>query len=437
MSTPTTRVPLAAFWHDLPVPARWMLSTIVVDFFGNGLVLPFSVVYLHEVRGFALSLVGVLLAIPALVGIVVVGPGGALVDRVGARPVMTVVVAGQLVALVVWATATTVPQAVVATVLQGLFNGLAWPTVNALIASLVPSGLRQRYFGVNFTLLNLGIGVGGVVGGLVVDVHRPGTFVALYLVDAATFLAPLAVLLGPLRRVSGKAPAPLADAVSPGDVVADAATYRRLVRDPRLLPILALGFVTAFIGYGQLSSGLPAFARAASGISTQALGWAFAANTAVIVVLQLVVLQRIEGRRRTRLLCVMAAVWGVSFLCLGASSLVPGTLAASLLFGACASVFGLGETFFQPTLPAMVNDLAPDHLRGRYNAMSSLVFQVASVLAPACAGVLVGHGLAGGYVVLLLLGCAAAAGLALLAERRVPPAVNGVVAPVAAGATTR
>ncbi len=358
MTAPTTRVPLSAFWHDLPVPARWMLSTIVVDFFGNGLVLPFSVVYLHEVRGFALSLVGVLLALPALVGIVVVGPGGVLVDRVGARPVMTVIVVGQIVTLVVYATTTTVVQAVVAAVLQGLFSGLAWPTVNALIASVVPSALRQRYFGVNFTLLNLGIGVGGVVGGLFVDVHRPGTFVALYLVDAATFLAPLAVLLGPLRRVSGKAERPAADALGPGDVVADAATYRTLLRDRALLPILGLGFVTAFIGYGQLSSGIPAFARAASGISTQALGWAFAANTIVIVVLQLSSCSASRagaapaavrhGRRLGRELPLPRRVLARPGLGRGR----PALRRLRLRLRA-------GGDLFQPTLPAMVNDLAP------------------------------------------------------------------------------
>ncbi len=69
----------------------------------------------------------------------------------------------------------------------------------------------------------------------------------------------------------------------------------------------------------------------------------------------------------------------------------------------------------------MVNDLAPDHLRGRYNAMSSLVFQLAAVVAPAIAGFLVGTAWPWGTSSLLLLGCLAVAGLALLAERRSRP----------------
>ena len=113
---------------------------------------------------------------------------------------------------------------------------------------------------------------------------------------------------------------------------------------------------------------MPAYARSVGEISTQGLGFAFAANTLVIVLLQLVVLQRIEGHRRTRVIAVMAAVWAVSWLLLGATGLVSGTWGATMLVAACASVFAFGETLLQPTVPALVNDLAPDHLRGRYNA---------------------------------------------------------------------
>jgi MFS family permease len=105
---------------------------------------------------------------------------------------------------------------------------------------------------------------------------------------------------------------------------------------------------------------------------------------------------------------------------------VPGSLVAAVLFGLCAAVFGFGETFYQPTLPAMVNDLAPDHLRGRYNAVMSIAWQSASVVGPAVAGILIGHGWSTSYIVMLVAGCVLVAWLALVAERRLPRQVNGV-----------
>ena len=75
---------LAGFWHDLPREGRLMLSIVVLEFLGTGLVLPFHVVYLHEVRDFSLSDVGLLLGLPPLMGLLVVGPGGSAIDRLGA-----------------------------------------------------------------------------------------------------------------------------------------------------------------------------------------------------------------------------------------------------------------------------------------------------------------------------------------------------------------
>ena len=427
MSTPAAssdRLTLRSFWLDLPKEGRYLLSTIIVDFIGTGLVLPFNVVYLHEVRGFELARVGVLLALPALVGLLVVGPIGTLIDRIGPRVVVIGSLLVQIVAQITLASATTELRAAIGCVLLGFSGGVIWPAIQTLIGTIIPSHLRQRYFGVNFTLLNLGIGIGGILGGLFVDVTRPETFVAIYLIDAATFLAPLAIFLGPLRHVH-RPPAPSADEGVDDGVVAQTG-YRAVLRDRSLLLVLAIVFVASFVGYGQLNTGLPAFGREVGGISTQALGLAFAANTAVIVLFQLFVLQRIEGRRRTRVLVLMSGVWALSFLALGLTGLVPGTVAAAILFGLCAAVFGFGETFYQPTLPAMVNDLAPDHLRGRYNAVMSIAWQSASVVGPAVAGVLIGHDWNAFYIAMLVGGCVLVAWLALVAERRLPARVNGV-----------
>ena len=76
---------LSGFWRDLPREGRLLLSIVVFEFFGTGLVLPFHVVYLHEVRDFPLSDVGLLLGLPPLMGLLVVGPGGTAIDRFGAR----------------------------------------------------------------------------------------------------------------------------------------------------------------------------------------------------------------------------------------------------------------------------------------------------------------------------------------------------------------
>ena len=401
----------------LPRDARLLLWGVAVDAFGTGLTLPLLVVYLHQVRGIPLETVGLVVAVPAAVALVLLAPIGVLIDGVGPRRVQMVALVGAASGALVLSRVTTVPLAFVARVLTGIGHAAFFPANQSLVSGVVPSPQRQRYFGVAFALLNAGIGVGGIVTALFVDVTRPATFAAVYVADALTFLVPLALLAGPLHHVGGPAAETAAGATG---------SYRDVLRDPVFRRVLALVFVSAFVGYGQVEGGWTAYANTVVRASTRTLGLAFAVNTAVIVALQLVVLRLIEGRRRSRLLVVVAALWGLFWIIMGLAGLRGGTPLASLLLIVAFAVFAAGETLLSPIMPAITNDVAPERLRGRYNAAAVLAFQAAAVGAPAIAGFLLGRGLATGFVVMLLAGCALFALSALRLERHIPAHADGV-----------
>ena len=427
----STRAPgLRSFWAELPTAGRWLLSTVAIQTLGRGLTLPFTIIYLHEVRGFELGLSGTLMALIAVVALLVTMPGGTLTDRYGARVMILIGTSSMMVGNVVLAYATHPAVAAVAFALIGVNFGIVWPAFNALIASVVTGELRQRYFGVNFALVNLGIGLGGVIGGFFVDVSRPETFTVIFLADAASMLVPIGLLLGPLRHVHGRAEQP-EEGVDHGP-----ATYLAILLQPSVLWLTLLTFLAMFVGYGQLEAGFPAFARQVAEVSTRTVGLAFAVNTAVIVALQFWMLNKITGRRRTRVIVVMSGVWVVAWAILGATGLAPGGAMAIIGVLLFMAVFAFGETMLQPTVPAICNDLAPDHLRGRYNAISAGAFQAGTIAGPAVAGLLLQHHLEEAYVGLIIVGCVAIAGLALALERRITPEVNGVVKTTEAAAVT-
>ena len=323
-----------------------------------------------------------------------------------------------LLGCVVLAFATTPLAVAGAFALLGFNFGVSWPAFNALVAAVTTGATRVQYFGINFALVNLGIGLGGVVGGLYVDVSRPETFTTIFLVDAGCILIPIALLLGPLRHLHGRAERPTDDA-SP-------ASYLAILRNPAVAWLTALTFLATFVGYGQMEAGFPAYARQVSEVSTHVIGFAFAVNTAVIVSLQFLVLRVITERRRTRVLMVMALLWAASWGLLGATGLVPASAAAVAGVLVFHFMFALGETMLQPTIPAITNDLAPDHLRGRYNAVSAGAFQAGTIAGPVVAGVLLDRGWDVGFVVALMAGCAAMVALSFAVERRISPTVNGV-----------
>ncbi|MDQ6527110.1 MFS transporter [Nocardioides sp. LHD-245] len=413
-------ISMKSFWTALPAEGRWLLSTVAVSTLGRGLVLPFTLIYLHEVRGFGLGMSGLLMAVIAAAAFVVTAPSGALVDRYGARVVLLAGQSAMVAGTLLLAFATTPAAATVALVLIGINFGASWPAFNSLIATVVEGEVRQQYFGVNFALTNLGLGVGGIVGGLFADVGRPETFTAIYVADALAGLVPLALFLGPLRHLHGRVLHPPRDLMSgavPG--------YRAILRSPAVRWLTLLTFVATFIGYGQFEAGLPAFARTEAGLSTGAIGFAFALNTFVIVALQFTVMGRIRGRRRTRVLTVMAVLWACAWLLVGMGALAPGSaLAVTGLLG-FGLVFGIGETLLQPTLPAINNDLAADHLRGRYNALNAAAVQAGTVAGPIVAGFLLEQGCASALIALMVVGCGAIAVVATVLERHLPATVNG------------
>lgn len=214
---------MRSFWGALPTEGRWLLSTVAIQTLGRGLTLPFTIIYLHEVRGFDLGLSGTLMSLIAISGFTATGPGGSLIDRYGARAILLGGLTAMIVGNVLLAFATTAAIAAVALVLIGINFGVSWPAFNALIAAVVSGNLRQQYFGVNFALVNLGIGVGGIVGGLYLEVSEPSTFTVIFLADAASALVPMTLLLAPLRHVHGRTQ-------KPEDTTGS--TYREIIRQP-------------------------------------------------------------------------------------------------------------------------------------------------------------------------------------------------------------
>src|SRR3977135_1028820 len=82
------RALLRAFDPQLPREV-WLLQLGgVMNSFGNGVVLPFLVIYLHDVRGFGLGVAGLVIAVSAAMQLTAGLLAGPLVDRLGARPVL-------------------------------------------------------------------------------------------------------------------------------------------------------------------------------------------------------------------------------------------------------------------------------------------------------------------------------------------------------------
>lgn len=400
--------------------ARRILAGTAISAIGRGLTLPFLFIYLHEVRGLGANTVGLLIGWFGAVTLLVAPLGGALVDRFGARRVVLPLFLLDATGVALLAFVHNVPTAFAVLTLSAIGGPALWSGQNTILASITDPDEQQRTFGLSFTLLNLGIGVGGMVSGLIVDVARPITFQFLYGLDALSYVAPALILLSlPAigRKVVG---GPAKEQTTAG--------YAQVFRDRVFVRFVIFGLVLTTCGYAQIEVGFAAFATVIAEVPARAVGWALAANTVVIVVSQLFVLRWLDGRSRTRALAVAATIMGASWLVLGAAGYVGqrGAMTAAIIgVIGCAAVFAAGETLLSPVSPAITNALATDEVRGRYNALSSMIWGVSGIVGPVTAGPLIGAHRSTLWVIMVTAGCALAAYLALDLHRRLTPAQDG------------
>jgi predicted MFS family arabinose efflux permease len=372
----------------------------VVNALGNGIVFPFAIIYLHNVRGISYAQAGFALAIGGASALAAGLLAGPLVDRIGGRNTLVFGLIVQLVAFTLFPLIREPWHAYALFALDGVGTACFWPGQSTLLARLTPPDHRHSAYALQRVSMNLGIGLGAAIGGLIATTADPGSFTRMFLFDAATFLVFATVLLVGVKEPPATEPE---EHEEPG-------SYRAVLRDRNFLALTGLNVLFVAVGY-EVFALLPPFAKNYAGVDEQWVGFIWLANTLLIVLIQLPVSKALEGRRRMAALALMNVLWATaSLIVLAGGGLLNGTSAA-LVFMSATMVFAVGETLQGPTQAPLVADLAPEQLRGRYFALSAMSWSAGSILGPAVGGPLLGwHPLAvwpisAGVCVLAAAGC--------------------------------
>jgi MFS family permease len=378
----------------LPRAVQLLQAGGLMNAFGNGLVIPFLLIYLHNERGIGLGVAGLVLATNAGVSLVAGPIAGALVDRVGGKAMLTAALAFLTVGFGAYAFVENAWQGFLASAITGIGNGAFWPAQSTLLAGLTTRAQRSATFAMQRVVMNLGIGLGGVAGGFVAT----ESFRALFLLDAVTFVAYAAVLTAFVHE-------PLVRRAKEADRRERGGSYGTVLRHRVFMALMLLNALYIGAGIAQLEI-LPAFAKNEAGLSERGIGWLFFVNTIVIVALQLPITRLAEGRRRVPILASIGIVSAVAWLLVPPSGLWLSGAGAFALLAIAVSVFALGECLHGAVQPTLVVDLADPRLLGRYMAASALSWQVGFTVGPAVGGALLaasptGLWLATGSVLLL------------------------------------
>ncbi|CAM5431755.1 Major facilitator superfamily (MFS) profile domain-containing protein OS=Streptomyces griseorubiginosus OX=67304 GN=AQJ54_42090 PE=4 SV=1 [Streptomyces griseorubiginosus] len=384
--------------------------------FGLGFTVPYLYVYVAQVRGLGAMTAGLVLAVFAVAALVVLPFAGRAIVRRGPLPVLLTALLTAAVGSLSLGLSAHAPTVLASAALLGAGQAVMQPALATMIVDCSTAETRSRAFATQFFLQNLGLGVGGLIGGHLVDTSSPASFTLLFAIEAAMFLL-LVVVMTTLRL-------PHSPRIQDAPCRSAKASWKQLLGNRAMVQLCVLGFVLFFACYGQFESGLSAYGVEAAGISTSALGTALAANTAMIVVAQFAVLKFVERRRRTRVIAAVGVIWAIAWLTAGYAGLGHGSQEmATAAFVSTYALFGLGEAMLSPTVAPLVADLAPEGMAGQYNSAFALVKQLALAVGPAVGGPL-GASLHAPYIVTFLLFSLGISYLAIRLGKQLTPLQN-------------
>jgi MFS family permease len=358
-------------------------------------VVTFLALYLVHDRGFSASQAGHVVALYGL-GLLLAGPlGGALADRVGRRQTMLLglTLGGCCVAVLgflrdpAWLT--------FFAFLAALTGDIYRPAAQAAVADVVAPADRARAYGLIYWAVNLGWAISLSVAGFVAE----RSMLALFLADAATSLAFALIVLA---RVPETRPAHHGSAPVVHGLV-------RVFRDGPFMVFLGLHLAVLLV-FTQFQLAAP-LDYAAHGVGPRGFSLIMALNGLGVVVLQPLLSPRLHRYDGARVLALSALLVGVGF----GLNAFGGSLVA---YVAAAAFYTVGEVLGFPVASAIVADLAPPDLRGRYQGAFSMAWGLAFTLSPLVGGEVLHR--FGGRV--LWLGCLATGALTALLHLAAGPA---------------
>jgi len=133
--------------------------------------------------------------------------------------------------------------------------------------------------------------------------------------------------------------------------------------------------------------------------------------------------RRLERHRRTRALMLAALIWAASFLLIAGAPLLPRSTVGPFIVIVTA-MYTAAVMLHVGVIDALVVEAAPNQIRGRYVAVYSLSWGVATAVAPGLFTLLLAWRAVAPWIVLTVLVLLAFASMVLTEPRLSPQAVR-------------
>ncbi len=388
-------------------PHRRFVSALAIDALGSGVWMPLSMLYFLHQTSLSLVQLGLAMTIANTLVIPVVPLIGSLVDRIGPRSVMQIGNAGAAAAFVLYPFAHSLVAVTVLVFFATATRQAFWGALGPMVTQITRPGERELWFGFLQAMRNAGYGVGGVLAAVALTIGSGAAFQSVVLANAASYVLAFMLMLG----VAG------GRAVARDDSAVPARGWWVAFTDRGYRTLIVVIFCYAMTTM-TLNVSMPVYFVDSLGLPGWVPGTVFVINTVMIGVGQGLVVRRMTGHSRRRVLRVAVAFTAVSFAMFYAADALSVTTGVLLVLLA-AFVYTVGEMTAGPIVSALSAEMPPPDQRGRYMAATQLAWSTSAAISPLLYAALLDRGAlatwAGPFVV-----CVVWLALVQVLARRVP-----------------
>lgn len=353
----------------MPKYLWFLIIGTFVNTIGSSFLWPLNSIYIHTILGKSLTIAGVVLMLNSLAAVFGNLLGGYLFDRWGGYKTILFGVSCNLlflIGLVLWHDW---PQYIILLIAVGFSGGIVFPAIYALAGSAWPEGGR-RAFNAIFLANNVGVAIGPAIAGVIADVQFDYVFIANLTMYTVFFL----IVILTFKRFDTKRPAKVKE-------------VKQSVKDDRApllaLSILSVALILCWMAYSQWAATINTYTQGL-GISLSEYSLLWTINGLLIVGVQPLIRPLVnywEEKVKHQLvlgLVLMAISFAVVYFAQDFK-----------MFAAAMVILTLGEVFFTPVIPMLVNRLAPEGREGFYQGLVNGATTIGRMIGPLLGGFMV------------------------------------------------
>jgi len=341
----------------------------------------FMTLYLTRIMGFEVRTVGFFIMITAASGILGSIVGGKLSDHVGRK---TVMVGSQFTSAAIVGVCGFLPSTMAIPVLlivSNFFKGAVRPASRSMLTDLSKVEERQKAFSLLYLGTNFGVAIGPMIAGFLFRNHLSWIFWG----DALTTITAFTLVLKyvPESRPSEKEM--LETKNNDLEKADNTSAIKAFLKRPVLVLFSILTVMANFI-YAQMTFSLPLHLNEVFNESgAKVFGYLMSFNAVIVLVFTVLILNLTKKLKAVYNMAFAALLFAVGFGALSVISSFHGFLITTF-------IWTIGEILMVTNGSVYIANHTPINLRGRFNAITGVVFGLGYIAGPFISGIILASG---------------------------------------------